>query len=435
MRKCPNCKKAVPVGARRCVHCRALVGEASVEADNSSTRMGFGGSRDSYSGESKGNNMTSLGLPGTGGLSRGLEDSSMRCQLGAAFDAAPHQTMIGLGPIESGTSRGEVGRSPKRQSFSQTTIAGMPGIAFDALSLAGEGARTGDSGMVHMRTTPARGMASVSSAGGGNPRPVTPAVAVKPVPAPDSGKPVAGEPEDIFFGLPGVAPKPSSLLDEEFVDLTSKLFGDDFAVDAKEAEEDGWDFDVPSEPVSTSASPEVLAVPASSPEVSPEPVAPVAPTSEVAAPVQSEPSQPQPEVQDSRSSVEPSEESSLPATSVASRDVARGGGHVMDKGMVIGAVVSMAVFFVWIVKTGIEAGIAEQKFCVIAAILCIVLDASCLVFRRHLGGLASAGLFGGGIFCVVGAMALSGSGILNIGLLMVGLLLQVVSAVLCVFRK
>ena len=107
----------------------------------------------------------------------------------------------------------------------------------------------------------------------------------------------------------------------------------------------------------------------------------------------------------------------------------------MDKGMVIGAVVSMAVVLVWIVKTGIDAGIAEQKFCVIAAILCIVLDASCLVFRRHLGGLASAGLFGGGIFCVVGAMALRGSGILNIGLLMVGLLLQVVSAVLCVFRK
>ena len=60
--------------------------------------------------------------------------------------------------------------------------------------------------------------------------------------------------DDPFAGLPGVEPKPSSLVDEEFVDLTSKLFGDDFAAGTANVDddEDGWDFDFAPEPMEKS---------------------------------------------------------------------------------------------------------------------------------------------------------------------------------------
>ena len=61
----------------------------------------------------------------------------------------------------------------------------------------------------------------------------------------DTNKEKANE-DDPLAGLSGVsaAPVPSSLVDEEFTDLTSKLFGEDFAdINETPVDEDGWDFD------------------------------------------------------------------------------------------------------------------------------------------------------------------------------------------------
>ncbi|MBQ8038186.1 MAG: hypothetical protein IJ268_14450, partial [Proteobacteria bacterium] len=97
---------------------------------------------------------------------------------------------------------------------------------------------------------------------------------ISPAQAPTAPAPAETPSDDPLAGLAGVASvKPSSLVDEEFVDLTSKLFGDTFAQikeDAEEDDDDGWDFDVPTK----------TAAPAAAPAASAPAAAPVSPDNE-----------------------------------------------------------------------------------------------------------------------------------------------------------
>ncbi len=260
----------MPVGARRCVHCRTLIGDA----EEGSTRLGFGGSRhdDVNAAEADYGNSTSFGRPGSGFGSNIEEDDRRGGMMGG--NDAPHQTMLGLGPISSSASRRMFDESSERGGFAQTTISGMPGISFDSSgrqSLRG-GMNMGPSQM----RTPAREINPVSMGippqeirpqeikhsspheavaeslmGVSFDEPAKPAEVAAPKVELEQEPVIATNSDDPFANLPGVAPKPSSLVDEEFVDLTSKLFGDDFAAGTKEQdlEDDGWDFDfAPEEP-------------------------------------------------------------------------------------------------------------------------------------------------------------------------------------------
>lgn len=239
MRKCPNCKKAVPVGARRCVHCRAVISEPSNESDSQESVRAVN-LREDLNGTFSRN----------GGVSSQLDDASERRK------RAQHQTIFGMGAIAANSPRNTYDDEPA--DYGQRTIAGMPGISFDAL-----------------RRTMNRPSDSAPAA-----QPVEPARPVRPEPKPASAdiidssfieemslslepsKPVvqptnavssaASSDDDPLAGLAGVAKvMPSSLVDEEFVDLTSKLFGDTFASikdDTEEDDDDGWDFDMPTTP-------------------------------------------------------------------------------------------------------------------------------------------------------------------------------------------
>ncbi|MBQ1924835.1 MAG: hypothetical protein II180_01795, partial [Proteobacteria bacterium] len=183
-------------------------------------------------------NTTAFGRPGS---LNPLEDNSIR---GANIygDEGPHQTMLGLGTVNSQpASRSREFEEADRLAAGNHTIAGMPGIKLDLGNNVGrrssESLMTASSARMN-RATP------VSQ------EPVPRSVAMNIAP---SSKPVANsslkiENDDPFAGLPGVspAPVPSSLVDEEFVDLTAKLFGDDFAAGGNDIEDDdGWDFDIP----------------------------------------------------------------------------------------------------------------------------------------------------------------------------------------------
>ena len=197
-----------------------------------------------------------------------MDESDKRGGMMGANDA-PHQTMLGLGPISSSASRRLFDDATERGGFAQTTISGMPGISFDTNRQSLRGAMNlNNMGPSQMRT-PAReinpvsmGIPAPSEVRRSSPHEVV-AESLMGVSFDEPAKPVEISPQkvdlkveptvpesDPFAGLPGVAPKPSSLVDEEFVDLTSKLFGDDFAAGTKEEdlEDDGWDFDLPDEP-------------------------------------------------------------------------------------------------------------------------------------------------------------------------------------------
>ncbi len=305
MRKCPNCKNPLPVGARRCVHCRALVGDTAHENENASTHMGFGGGRDF---DEERASSTSLGLPGSPMLSRSVDGDSRR-QMSRAFDEAPHQTMLGLGPVMSNSRRQYDSNNDTMGAFSgQRTISGMPGISGFMQSQMAASARTPERPLRAVSMRPTREVATVSdedlfsqqrpahNVSGGNapeidafePRSSSQTFAS----APSAGASVSrsdavmdsmlgfgagnsSDDDDPFAGLPGVAPKPSSLVDEEFVDLTSQLFGDDFAAGTSgvDDEEDGWDFDFApaKEPASESISaPAAAAAPTAETAAQPE---------------------------------------------------------------------------------------------------------------------------------------------------------------------
>ena len=306
MRKCPSCKKAIPVGAKKCVHCRASVSDFDVPGESAWEKeavrhgaAGFGGSmaggglnpieagsrgyggRGGRSSSSPGYDRIS-GASGhvpnalsggfrraSGGFNAPMSGSYGRAsggygRAGSGFDDAPHSTMLGLRPIASPTGRDfyddDRGGGGNRVS---NTIAGMPGIKFDM--------------------TRRQAMEQDPFVEANNSMPTPEALTPVPQPKPldisltkekasamddlfaglsdeaskkttDPDDPFAGLPgvapkkaanqDDPFAGLPGVAPAPSSLVDETFDDLTAKLFGDDFAAGGNDiGDEEGFDFD------------------------------------------------------------------------------------------------------------------------------------------------------------------------------------------------
>ena len=241
----------MPIGARKCVHCRTSLAESGIMNDPSSTRMGFGShSEEPYDRAES----TSFGRP-SGGYSDDAVD--FRAQMNQAFNENPHQTMLGLGPV---THSERSMWAEQNQGFAQTTISGMPGITFDQSRLpVGGGYRPslnvgGQQIHANQDRTPIHEIKSpVSSQPGlGNKQAVSNnMVTEKPTNPAMKAQEAApkNDAENALFGLPGVAaaPMPSSLVDEEFVDLTSQLFGDEFAappLDDDDEDDDGWDFDV-----------------------------------------------------------------------------------------------------------------------------------------------------------------------------------------------
>ena len=236
----------MPVGARRCVQCRSLVGEpADIDAMNAVTRMGAGNPKDNTRADN----------------GRNFQDQPMT-----------HQTMIGLGPISAPSSR----RSSEdlSRNFGQQTIAGMPGISFDS------NARQGGYRMAASAHTPDRGLSPVkaktenvwddppyssdSNHTAHAPQTHTPTAKSENINIPELTFP---EEDDALAGMPGASVVPSSLVDEEFDDLTSKLFGDDFVIEQDDDDdEDGLDFDVPTDPTPVTPQPKpVVNIPATQP--------------------------------------------------------------------------------------------------------------------------------------------------------------------------
>ena len=267
MRKCPNCKKPVPIGARRCVYCRAVLSEVAndtAESDDLNTRMGFGGAAKSLNTDDI-NGSTAFGRPGASGAN----SSDNRGMMGRNNNMT-HHTMLGLGPISSSSARDEI-LSGNLGGVNQRTIAGMPGVSFDT-QRANSGYRISNVQPSQNRDSEFSAQNTIRQSSSHNEglRPISqqqspvaqaqrfeqpaanqfseqPIRRSQPVAAPT---PAHAPAEDPLAGMAGVAPMPSSLVDEEVVDLTSKLFGDAFAAvkDDNDEDEDGLDFDMPAAP-------------------------------------------------------------------------------------------------------------------------------------------------------------------------------------------
>lgn len=285
MRKCPNCKKAIPVGAKKCIHCRASVVDYEGQEDagwddevarNNTTafgrpnscnslnpidgggrgyggggRMGSSSSYDRISGGS--GHISSSG--GYGRISGGY-NTPMSGSYGSAsggygransynsYEDTPHNTMLGLGPIAAPGRRDFYDEEKSSGNRGSNTIAGMPGIKFDM---------TRRQAMEQDAQIPSGSSMPTPEASVPVPKPLD-ITTSKPENKKDDFDPLAGlsgvapssqkDDVDPFAGLPGVVPAPSSLVDEEFDDLTAKLFGDEFAAGGNDVgDEEGFDFD------------------------------------------------------------------------------------------------------------------------------------------------------------------------------------------------
>ncbi|MBQ1266017.1 MAG: hypothetical protein IIY06_04525 [Proteobacteria bacterium] len=289
MRKCPNCKKAIPVGAKKCIHCRASVvdyegqdGSWDNETVRNNTtafarpnsgnslnpidgggrgygsggRMGSSSSYDRISGVS--GHISSSGGYGriSGGYNTPLSGSYGRANGGYgransynSYEDTPHNTMLGLGPIAAPGGRDFYDEEKSSGNRGSNTIAGMPGIKFDM---------SRRQAMEQDAQIPSGSSMPTPEASAPVPKPLD-ISSSKPVSQKDDFDPLAGlsgvapsapkDDVDPFAGLPGVAPAPSSLVDEEFDDLTAKLFGDEFAAGGNDVgDEEGFDFDFTEEP-------------------------------------------------------------------------------------------------------------------------------------------------------------------------------------------
>ncbi|MBQ9394386.1 MAG: hypothetical protein IJU23_02575 [Proteobacteria bacterium] len=249
MRKCPNCKKPVPVGIARCLYCQASLASDRDDEENVNSFRGV------HSGED--------------------DEFEPKAQGGRARRA----TMIGLGAISLDDAK------PSKNPEPQRTIVGMPGISADLLrqSNAFQNNKHSEIESPRKMINPAPDDDLKPKQSGSNntvSSQVEPAKKSEPVKTPDPAPkaepakkvdlmdgilgdffdPLQGpvEDDDILKGLPGVAPVPSSLMDEEVVDLTSQLFGDDFAAVKDfddDDDDDGFDFDIPAFAQPTPAKP------------------------------------------------------------------------------------------------------------------------------------------------------------------------------------
>ncbi|MBQ9817353.1 MAG: hypothetical protein IJM59_07820 [Proteobacteria bacterium] len=447
MRKCPNCKKAVPVGARRCVYCRTILGESENEDYGNSTQLGF--LRDRDSGSFSQNNVM-----------------QRRNGAGGYQDGGVHQTMIGLGPIPAGTGRGSDNDRGSNQGFAQRTMAGMPGISFDAQ---------------HPNGTYRMGAQSSAGASGSgwrvepnyqsqnNAMPVdpiqiqarTPERPMKPVAQRDpviekKAEPVIPPPqakagtENVLAGLPGVAPMPSSLVDEEFVDLTSKLFGAEFAEvnQVDEEEEDGFDFDAPAaHPASAApAAPAApLATPLSGYPTLKPPADAKSPDKPAAEQKSADKSVAEPKAEDKHADEakvadKPAAEQKESATEAKHDENAASHKSKLSTMMfaaLVSAGLSALMAILWFVMASGSINWDSQMMLalVIAAAANVVIDAVCLVAYKKFSSMTLAILFFVGVVLFMGAAVMASGNILALPLFALAMVAQLAAAICCFLKK
>ena len=475
MRKCPNCKKAVPVGARRCVYCRMLIADSTNEApihngQNSMTQMGFGNAKeDDYDS----NNSTSLGLPGSSNFTPGIGSADKRVSHHIDVNEAPHQTMIGLGPITSNSSR-NVNAPNKDMNSGMHTIAGMPGVSFDPSEVAAFKAR-----LTPMRSTPIRPSQAVlntpreapvsipngirRSSGNMTPivQPTSPKSAQQPVssvqqavqsqpqmrpqsqanqpaitkssprfvPAAQPQKPASND--NLLAGLPGVAPVPSSLVDEEFVDLTSKVFGSDFAGvnDSFDDDEDGLDFDFPAAPAKpqpAEPAPQVIPIPSiPQPKVSAQPAAPAKPKT---------PEPAQPVTASNKPLVSPEPKKLAAAEPVQSEvPLKKASGGAMDYITLILAIASACACIAWLAFAAISLPALAILAC--AAVLSIIINALYFPLRKKLPPVAMTLIFMVAMVALFLAFFMQRDAIVSKFVYLIAMAGQFLTTICCFFRK
>lgn len=440
MRKCPNCKKPVPVGARRCVYCRALLNEGPAdEFIEQSTHMGVGGAGKASDDSIK--STTAFGRP----LSvSNRDDNSTYSSRNQSFENnALHQTMLGLGPIASMNSGGGNSSANKTSGMNQRTIAGMRGISFDQRSSnefraaspqpqqpSREQFRSNPSQVPARQTNPGYD-ARPSGSTWENERPVSQQPNTRQpssqfdsrqqmssgashsnnmgAPVRQSGnKPKMVAPakqapaEDPLAGLAGVAPMPSSLVDEEFVDLTSKLFGDDFAAISsgeEDNDDDGLDFDMPAIPQTLIPKP-LIVQPANT---TPQPRAPI-------------------------SGPSPSAASSAPHIKSA------GSTHTGMVDYIVMGTASIAALLslIWLVSS--NSSLSGCIFLAIAAPLMLIADGAFFALHKKLSqNLFTMIFFGSTIICFIAFLLSSAPP--KIAILVIAMVFQFISAIVCFLKK
>lgn len=372
MRKCPYCKRTIPVGIKKCIHCQMTLAESVQGGDEDY--------RDRQVGVSQ-------------------PHSRMRAQLGernVMGNEVPRQTMIGL-PIASndrafGLHMRETNEQPMR------TMSGMPAMVNHANPVREVESR---------RSFDIFGEEYQAES-------VQPQAAPE-VPSHDGNSEVVSLSSltellenggDDMENFPGVAP--SSLIDEEFLDLTSKLFGEDFAeVSSDVNDEDGLEFDFV--------------------ESSPEPVKSAEPVK--AATVQSK--TPQVRVAEAASSEDESQEGeeNQEETDDAISETGSSGVDFVTL-CVCGLGVAISAF--WLLLSSM----ADEKSVVgiLAVVIACLFDAVYFALRRKLSSLYLA--IGFGVVSVILFVALVAcSNLPATGVFCVILLLQLVSTLICILKK
>ena len=474
MRKCPNCKKAVPVGARRCVYCRTILGESEYENEEfGSTQLGVRTSSGTFS--QKRRESGPIGVRDSGPM-------GMMRRPGSGGDGA-HQTMIGLGPIPTGTGRGSDNDRGGSQGFGQRTMAGMPGISFDAQHPNGAyrmGAQTpsgasGSGWRVEPSYQPQNNempMDPVQVQARTPERPIKPVAQKEPVI--ENAAPVIPQPqanvgqENVLAGLPGVAPIPSSLVDEEFVDLTSKLFGEEFAEvnQVDEEDEDGFDFDLPaSHPASAApaASPAAAA-----PAAAAAAAASAAPAAPPATPLSGYPTlKPPAEAKSLDKSAAEQKSADKPAAEPKAEDKHADEAKAADKPvaeqkesateakhdenaaphkaklstMMFAALASaglsalMAILWFVMASGSINWDAQITIALVGAAAANVVIDAVCLLAYKKFSSMALATLFFVGVVLFMGAAVMASGSIVALPLFALAMVAQLAAAICCFLKK
>jgi hypothetical protein len=252
--------------------------------------------------------------------------------------------------------------------------------------------------------------------------------------------------ENVLAGLPGVAPMPSSLVDEEFVDLTSKLFGAEFAEvnQVDEEEEDGFDFDAPA----AHPAPAAAAVP-------PTPASPAAPPSPpptplsgyqtLKPPADSKASDKSSEDQKASDKSSEEQETSAPQKDAAAEAAPSGQAAASHKSklstMMFAALVSaglsalMSVLWFVMIYSAITWDSQMMLALVIAAAANIVIDAVCLIAYRKFGPMTLAILFFVGVVLFMGAAVMASGNILALPLFALAMVAQLVAAICCFLKK
>ncbi len=193
MRKCPNCHKNVPAGAKRCVYCRSLVEKEKVSSQPRPEEV-----------ELDAASHTMLGVANS--AIRSGDRNKRSDDVSDDYGDENNHTLLGFGAgMRLGDEREQ--RVDDSKDKMQETMLGMPGVSAVARDI-----EVG-SGVLGLNRPVMRGKHSDPVGGV----------------ASSKGKLGSSEPSgddfDPLAGLVGVSPKVSSLIDEEFDDISTDVLG------------------------------------------------------------------------------------------------------------------------------------------------------------------------------------------------------------------